>query len=135
MSKLVAPVVGLSADKLFDRPHFESVRTRMGAEVFGPALKEVLRQLWKLARMQDGAEDLGTVRLRVKQILVISDRFGMRAVNRRAQAILRATANFPRGGAVPAEAAPLWEKMRTALWESQALVESGTLDMSECEAA
>ena len=135
MTKLVAPVVGLSADALFDLSHFETVRARMGDEVFGPALKEVLRQLWKLVRADQGAEDLGAVRLRVKQVLVISDRFGMRAVNRRAQAIMRATANFPRDGSMPAEAEPLWERLRTALWETQALVESGSLTERTCEAA
>lgn len=131
MARVSTQIIGLSADRLIDRPHFETVRERMGRDVFAPALSEVVRQLWKLARRTDEAEDLGAARRRVKQILVISDRFGLMAVNRRAQAIMRATANFPREGAAPPEAEPLWEKLREALWESQALIESGILDRAE----
>ncbi|MBP5857248.1 hypothetical protein KAJ83_09530 [Marivibrio halodurans] len=131
MTRASTQIIGLSVDKLIDRPHFETVRERMGRGVFAPALREVVRQLWKLARGMDEAEELGAARRRVKQILVISDRFGLMAVNRRAQAIMRATANFPREGASPPESEPLWEKLREALWDSQALIESGRLDQEE----
>lgn len=120
-------IVGLSPDRLIDRPHFDAVRARMGESVFDPALKEVLRQLWKIARTVATAEAVADARRAVKQILVIADRFGLSAVRDRAEAVKRALAGFPREGTPPPEAEALWEKLRDALWETQALIESGSL--------
>lgn len=120
-------VIGLSSDTLIDRDRFETLRAHMGEAVFQPALKEVIRQLWKLAREVIETEEVPVLRRRVKQILVIAERFGLAEIAARAQPLRAAAAAAPADGFPPGETEALWEKMRDALWETQALIESGAL--------
>ncbi|MEQ8603345.1 MAG: hypothetical protein RIB45_08495 [Marivibrio sp.] len=120
-------VIGLSSKTLIDRDRFETLRAHMGEAVFQPALKEVVRQLWKLAREVIETEEVPVLRRRVKQILVIAERFGLTDVAAKVRPLRAAAAAAPVDGFPPSETAELWEAMRDALWETQALIESGAL--------
>lgn len=128
-------VVGLSSDALIDRPRLEAVRAGMGAPVFEPALREVVRQLWKLAREVLEAERVELLRRRLKQITVIADRFGLKAVRVCAQAVADASAGLDKDGFPAPQTEELWEKLRDALWETQALIESGQVAQDASKAA
>jgi len=120
-------VIGLSSETLIDRSRFETLRAQMGESVFQPALKEVMRQLWKLARDVIETDENAVLRRRVKQILVIAERFGLAEVAATAKPLRTVAAAAPANGVPPGETADLWEKMRDALWETQALIDSGAL--------
>ncbi|MCR9220374.1 MAG: hypothetical protein NXI21_09120 [Alphaproteobacteria bacterium] len=128
-------VVGLSSDALIDRPRMEAVHAEMSGPVFEPALKEVVRQLWKLAREVLEAERVEVLRRRLKQITVIADRFGLKAVRACAQAIADASAGRDKDDFPAPQTEELWERLRDALWETQALIESGQVAQEVSQAA
>jgi hypothetical protein len=120
-------VVGIAAEKLIDLERFEALHERLGAAVFDPALKEVLRQLWKLTGDQQGEETCRTMRQRLKQIEVIAERFCFIGLHGRARAMRREMMGLARDAAPPAEMQARIAKLTDRLWETQALIESGSL--------